>query len=63
MFFSKTIEKIISVRRENQNKNTVSVFSRHTKNRLVKYGHFIFQVIGSKWFSFLKKNMKKMKLE
>ena len=36
----------ISMRRENQSKNTVSVFSRHTKERLVKKRTLY---ISSKW--------------
>ena len=53
----------MSVRRENQSKNTVSVLIRHTKNRLVRYGHFIFQVNWIEMVFIIEENMKKMKLE
>ena len=53
--FAKTIEKIISVRSENQSKNIVTVFSRHGKIRTL--------YISSNWielfFSLLKKILSK----
>ena len=40
------VEKILSVRRENQSKNSVFRVFPTYKIRLIKYGQFIFQVTG-----------------
>ena len=59
LFFRYFVRKIISVRKEDQSKNAVTVFSRHFQNSTGKIRTLYIQVTGSKWFSLLKKNMEK----